>query len=196
MATVVAFHHALGKSSGFNAFVDTLRAAGHDVHAPDLFDGRTFDAVQDGVAYAGTVGFDTLLKRGKDAIQTRSSDVVYCGVSLGVMPAQMLAQTRTGTRGAILIAACAPADAFGDNWPSSVPVQIHAMEHDTFFTEDGDFDAARELARTAPDAQLFLYPGSGHLFIDASHPDYEPQAAQLTTDRILDFLKNVDRSPS
>jgi dienelactone hydrolase len=52
MAEVVLFHHAQGLTPGVNAFADELRRAGHAVHTPDLFEGRTFDTVEDGVSYS------------------------------------------------------------------------------------------------------------------------------------------------
>ena len=190
MAEVVLFHHAHGQTAGFLAFADELRAAGHTVHAPDLYEGRTFPTLDEGVAYAKQVGFDTLLERGRLAAQSLPNEVVYAGFSLGVMPAQMLAQTRPGARGALLFHAAFPTSEFGGPWPQGVPLQIHMMEADEWVLE-GDLDAARELDKTIEGAELFVYPGDRHLFADNSLPDYDEKAAALLAQRVLAFLKDV-----
>jgi dienelactone hydrolase len=188
MAEVLVFHHAQGQTPGFLAFVDELRRAGHAVHAPDLYDGHTFESLDDGLAYAREVGFGNLLERGVRAADDLPSELVYAGFSLGVMPAQKLAQTREGARGALLFHACLPTSEFGSSWPVDVPVQIHAMEADQFFVDDGDIDAARALIDSAEQAELFLYPGDQHLFADGSLPSYDADAAALLSERVLDFL--------
>lgn len=188
MAEVLLFHHAHGQTPGFLGFADELRAAGHVVHAPDLFDGRTFDRLEEGAAYAGEVGFGDLIERGVRAAEGLPEGLVYAGFSLGVMPAQKLAQTRPGARGALLFHACVPISEFGSSWPADVPVQIHAMDRDPFFVDEGDIDAARALVDSAEHADLFLYPGDQHLFADDSLDSYDRDAATLLRQRVVDFL--------
>src|SRR2546430_10895322 len=190
MAEVLLFHHAQGQTPGFLAFADELRASGHTVHTPDLYDGNTFAALDDGVGYAKQVGFDTILERGRLAAEGLPNELVYGGFSLGGMPAQMLAQTRPGATGALLFSAAFPASEFGGSWPSGVPLQIHMMEADEWALED--LPAARELVETIEGAELFLYPGDRHLFADSSLADYDEQAAALLTQRVLAFLQSVD----
>jgi dienelactone hydrolase len=188
MTEVVLFHHALGLTPGMTAFADRLRQAGHTVHTPDLYDGRTFGTVPDGVAHAQQVGFGEIVRRGTDAVDGMAADLVYAGFSLGVLSAQCLAQTRAGARGALLLEACVPVTEFGEAWPDGVPVQIHGMDADPSFVDEGDIDAARALVESTPDAELFLYPGDRHLFADNSLPSYDPAAADLLVTRVLDFL--------
>ncbi len=188
MADVVLFHHAQGLTDGVREFADQIRGAGHQVTTPDLFDGQTFASIEDGVGYASEVGFDTIMERGRLAAESLPAELVYGGFSLGVMPAQMLAQTRPGARGALLMEACVPPSEFGGEWPDSVPVQIHGMDADPFFAGEGDLDAARELVKTAKDAELFLYPGDQHLFADSTLPSYDGAAATLLLERVLAFL--------
>ncbi len=188
MAEVLLFHHALGQTEGFLAFADELRAAGHTVHAPDLYDGKTFDSVEEGVSHAQGIGFGRIQERGVEAADGLGTDLVYAGFSLGVVPAQRLAQTRQGARGALLFHSCLPADEFGQGWPDDVPVQVHAAENDPFFVDDGDLDAARALVESASSAELFLYPGDQHLFAEAGLSSYDPEAAALLKQRVLDFL--------
>ena len=187
MAEVVLFHHVQGLTAGVLAFADELRRAGHTVHTPDVFDGRTFDTIEDGMAYAGAQGFGELAGRGVAAAQELPTQIVYAGFSFGVMSAQQLAQTRAGARGALLLHGCLPTSEFG-SWPAGVPVQVHGMEADPFFAGEGDIDAARALVEEADDAELFVYPGDGHLFADSSLPSYDADAASLLTSRVLDFL--------
>jgi dienelactone hydrolase len=104
------------------------------------------------------------------------------------MPAQKLAQTRPGARGALLFYSCVPVSEFGTAWPADVPVQIHGMDRDPYFVDEGDVDAAREIVTTAPHAELFLYPGDQHYFADSSLPSYDADATALLTQRVLAFL--------
>lgn len=188
MAEVVLFHHVLGLTAGVTAFADELRGAGHTVHTPDLFEGRTFDTLDEGMAHVGELGFGEVLARGVRAGGAGPANVVYAGFSLGVLPAQQLAQTRAGAVGALLFEACVPVAEFSPSWPAGVPVQVHGMEADPFFAGEGDIDAARALVDEAQDAQLFVYPGDQHLFADSSLPSYDAEAAALLTRRTLEFL--------
>jgi dienelactone hydrolase len=189
MAEILLFHHAQGQTEGFLAFADRLREAGHTVHTPDMYDGRTFETLDEGLDYARAVGFGNVIARGTAAADGLPAELVYAGFSLGVMPAQELAQTRPGARGALLFESCAPTSEFGSGWPDGVPVQVHGMDNDPFFAEEGgDLDAARALAEEAEDAELFLYPGNVHLFADSSLASYDAKAAALLTERALDFL--------
>jgi dienelactone hydrolase len=189
MAEILLFHHAHGRTAGVLAFAETLRAAGHVVHAPDLYEGNTFADLDEGVGYARGVGFDTILERGRQTAEGLANELVYAGFSLGVMPAQLLAQTRAGARGALFFSAALPASEFGDSWPAGVPLQIHMMEDDAW--ADEDLPAARALVASVERAELFLYPGDRHLFADDSLPDYHEDAASLLRDRVLAFLADV-----
>ena len=193
MTEVMLYHHALGLTEGVGSFADELRAAGHVVHTPDLYDGNTYDNLDEGIAYAKQVGFGTILERGRLAAEELPSRLVYAGFSLGVMPAQMLAQTRPGAAGALLFSAALPTSEFGNGWPEGVPVQIHMMEGDDWAEED--LPAARELTETTDGAELFLYPGDGHLFADSSLPEYDEEAAGLLRQRVLTFLEGVSAHP-
>jgi len=173
MAEVLLFHHAQGQTTGFHAFADELRGAGHTVHTPDFFDGRTFDSIDAGLAYAKEIGFDEVIERGVRAAEGLPAELVYAGFSLGEVAAQKLAQTRSGARGALLFYSCVPVSEFGSSWPADVPVQIHGMDADPIFVGEGDIDAARALVASAANAELFLYPGDQHYFADSSLPSYD-----------------------
>jgi dienelactone hydrolase len=157
----------------------------------EVLQGRVFDDLQAGVAYAQEVGFGAIMERGRGAAERLPDGLVYAGFSLGVMPAQMLAQTRPGAQGALLFHACVLPSELGGAWPQGVPVQIHGMDADPVFAEGGDLDAARALVQSTAGAELFLYPGAQHLFADCSLPSYDEGATRLLTDRVLSFLAGV-----
>jgi dienelactone hydrolase len=189
MAEVLLYHHIQGLTDGVRAFADDLRQAGHTVHTPDLFDGRTFGSIEEGFGFARNAGFDVIRDRGAAAADELRPDLVYAGFSFGVTIAQRLAQTRPGARGALLMYSCIPIAEFGEAWPEGVPVQIHGKEGDEFFDED--LPAARELAGSAASAELFVYPGDQHLFADSSLDAYDPEAAALLMERVQALLASV-----
>jgi dienelactone hydrolase len=193
LTEVLLFHHALGQTPGFHAFADELRRAGHTVHTPDLYGGLMFGTIEEGMAHVEEIGFDEIIARGSRAAAPLPERLVYAGFSLGVVPAQNLAQTRPRALGALLFYSCVPVSEFGA-WPAGVPVQVHGMENDPLFVEEGDLDAARDLVESADDAELFLYPGSEHYFADSSLPSYDADAKALLITRVLEFL--AKRRPS
>jgi len=188
MAEVLLFHHVLGLTPGVMAFADSLRAAGHVVRAPDLFDGRRFDTIEAGAAHVDAIGMDQVIARGVAAADGSLAGTVCAGFSLGVVPAQYLAQTQPGVSGALLIEACLPPTEFGVAWPPGLAAQVHGMSADPFFAGEGDLDAARALAEEHTQVQLFLYDGSGHLFAEPGGPSFDPPAAALLLERVLAFL--------
>ena len=189
MAEVVLYHHSQGLTEGVKAFADELRRAGHTVHTPDMYEGQTFATLDEGMDYARRTGFGVVGERGLAAAEDLPAEVVYAGFSLGCMPAQQLAQTRPGAKGALLYHSCITVSEFSPTWPDGVPVQVHAMEADPYFAEeDGDLGAARELVASTNQAELVLYPGKEHLFADSSLPSYDADATALLMRRTLDFL--------
>jgi dienelactone hydrolase len=188
MTEVLLYHHVQGLTEGVRSFADELQQAGHTVHTPDLFNGRTFDTIEEGMA-----GFGALAERGVAAADGIGPEAVYAGFSFGVIVAQQLAQTRPGARGALLMYSCLPVSEFGDTWPEGVPVQVHGKDADPFFAED--LEAAQALVDSTDQAELFLYPGDDHLFADSSLPAYDAAAAALLTERVLAFLDRVQADP-
>jgi dienelactone hydrolase len=195
MAEVVLFHHVQGLTEGVTAFADRLRAGGHTVHTPDVFEGERPASVEDGIAHVRSVGSEVLRERADRAIADLGDDLVYAGFSWGAATAQQYAQTRPGARGALLFESCLPITgewAVGP-WPSGVPVQVHGMDQDPIFALEGDLDAARQIVETVgPDlAELFVYPGDRHLFMDSSLPSYDADATELVVQRSTAFLDRV-----
>ncbi|OPH56065.1 dienelactone hydrolase [Paenibacillus ferrarius] len=193
MAEVLLFHHALGLTKGIFTFADELRGEGHIVHVPDLFDGHLFTTIEDGIAYVKEIGFEEIMERGTRVASELQRELVYAGFSLGVVvAAQKLAQTREGARGALFFHSCVPTSMFGSPWPADLPVQIHGMDADPYFVDEGDIEAARELVASANHADLYLYPGDQHYFADSSLPSYDADATALLLQRVLEFLRHLD----
>ena len=190
MTEVLLFHHAMGQTDGFAAFADELRRADHTVHTPDLFDGRTFGSTEEGMAHVEELGFGEIIARGESAAADLPEELVYAGFSLGVVPAQKLAQTRPGARGALFFYSCVPPSEFG-GWPANVPVQVHGMDNDPVFVGEGDVEFARSVVAQANQGELFLYPGNAHLFVDSELPGHDAEATALAVKRILGFLAEL-----
>ena len=195
MAEVVLFHHVQGLTDGVRAFAEELRAGGHTVHTPDLFDGARPASVDDGLAHIRSVGDQPLRERADRAVAGLPASLVYAGFSWGAATAQQYAQTRPGARGALLYEACIPVTgewAFGP-WPDGVPVQIHGMDQDPVFALEGDLDAARELVGMVGPGlgEVFVYPGARHLFTDSSLPSTDPAATALVVQRSREFLDRL-----
>lgn len=191
MAEVVLFHHVQGLTEGVRRIADELRAAGHTVHTPDLFDGATYASIDEGFAAVQALGSGASAAWADTVVASLPREVVYAGISLGVMQAQRLAQTRAGARGALLLEACVSPAEFGDGWPARVPVQVHGMEQDPFFGLEGDLDAARDLVASVDHGELYVYPGDAHLFTDSSLPSHDDAATRLVVERALSLLARV-----
>jgi dienelactone hydrolase len=185
MTDVILFHHALGVTDGIDAFADRLRAGGHAVTVGDLFGGKTFDKIEDGVAYEEELGWEEEVARSEAAIAPLPPAVVIGGFSLGAVYAQRLAQTREGALGALLYhGGDNPPSAFETPWPPRVGLQVHVSEGDKWFNREG----GEQLVSEVPDGELFLYPGSAHLFTDSSWEEYDAASTNLVVERTLAFL--------
>jgi dienelactone hydrolase len=191
MAEILLFHHAQGQTPGFHAFADELRRAGHTVHTPDLFDGQTFGSIEEGLEHVESIGWSEFIEAGTRFAESLPANLVYAGFSLGVLPAQKLAQTRPGARAAIFFYACIPAEEFG-HWPDQLPIQVHGMDNDPFFVGEGDVDAAGAIVESVEKGELHLYAGDEHYFADSSLPGYDENAARLLMKRVLAFLDGLD----
>jgi len=187
VTSVLLFHHAQGLTDGVQLFAQRLRDAGHDVVVPDLYEGRTFDDLDDGVANAESIGFETIIERGVAAADALPANTVYAGFSLGTLPAQKLAQSRAGALGALLYHGGIPTASFGSEWPEPVPLQVHITEGDEWV----ELDEVEQLVGEAAHAELFIYPGSAHLVADSTLPSYDEEIAELIIARTIQFLDRL-----
>lgn len=190
MAQIVLFHHARGLTDGVRAFAETLRAAGHTVHTPDLYEGRLFDTTEAGVAHMQEVGQETLMRRAALATADLPDGLVYAGMSMGCGPATWLALCeRRGSARAMLYLFGAPDPQwFEVQWPEGLPAVAHQSVDDPW--REAEEDAG--FRERVPGGRLLDYPGNGHLFLDASTEDYDPVAAQQATEHILGWLEEVE----
>lgn len=193
MAAIVLFHHVQGRTGGVEAFADRLRQDGHEVHVPDLFEGRTFASIDDGLDHVRAIGFDTVMQRGVQACAHLPGPLVFAGMSLGVMPAQQLFQNTAGALGAVFLHGFIDPAELGGTWPEETPVQVHAMDADPFFVEE-DLAAARTAQQDHPNLAIHLYPGAGHLFTDSTSPDYDEAATQAVLERVQAMLVAIDEA--
>lgn len=185
MTTIVLFHSALGLTAGARAFARTLEADGHRVVTPDLFDGETFRTHAEGAKKRDALGIAELIARANAAVAGLPPDLVYAGMSMGAAAAQMLAATRPGARAALLLHGAVPLALLGGApWPAAVPVQVHVSEADPEIDPAALHDFERQ-----PAAQIFRYPGTGHLFTDPADEDYDEASTTLLGTRVREALR-------
>lgn len=184
MAEILLFHHAGGLTEGVHQFAQTLRDAGHTVHTPDLFEGRTFEDVKDGVAFARSIGDEVLSQRATDAATGFPEADVFGGMSMGTGFATLNVIQRGASRAFFLYGVVDPGW-FGASWPDGVPVQAHLTDKDPW--REPEVEPTFETF-----GEMFVYPGDGHLFLEAGHADYDAAAAALATERLLAFLSGAD----
>ena len=200
MAEIILFHSVLGLRAGVTDAAERLRAAGHTVHTPDLYDGEVFDDYPTAMAWVkSNGGFAELASRTRAAVAELPEALVYAGFSNGGCSAELLAATRPGARAVVLLHAALPLEALDVQgaWPADLPVQVHYAAEDPFRDEQHYLDAFEaEVLASGSGYEFFEYPVSGHLFTDPGLPEeYHPEAAETLFSRVLAFLEQVDRRP-
>jgi dienelactone hydrolase len=191
--TVVLFHSVLGLRPAVQATAEVMREAGHEVHAPDLYDGKTFDDMDAATAFFQEIGGPReMVARTEAAVVGLPSDVAYVGFSNGGVSAEYLAATRPGARAAVLLHAALPLAGLGVTaWPAAVPVQVHYAEQDPWRTPDGVDALGASVKASGASFAFFEYPVAGHLFTDAGRPEYDRASSDLLHERVLDFLGHL-----
>ncbi len=196
MAEMVLFHSALGLRPGVTAAADRLRAAGHTVHAPDYYDGEVFEDLDDGLRKRDALGYAEIVRRAKEAVSGLPAGLVLAGVSLGAVPAELLAATAPGARGAVLMHAAIPVEGFGEfgveRWPAGVPMQVHYAAEDPWVEAEEVAALGDAVGRAGAAFEEHAYPGSGHLFADPDLPEYDRASSEAMWRRVLAFFDRVD----
>jgi len=198
MAEVVVFHSVLGLRPGVIAAADRLRAAGHTIHTPNLFDGEVFDDLDDGQRKEEALGYQEIARRAKEAVAELPAGLVFAGFSLGAVHAELLAASRPGALGAVLMHGAVPVESlsefFGvDRWPEGVPVQVHYAALDPWVEADEEVVPLGDDVRGAGAAfEAHAYPCSGHLFADPALPEYDRASSEAMWERVLAFLDRID----
>ncbi|WP_210603589.1 dienelactone hydrolase family protein [Brevibacterium oceani] len=192
MSTLVLLHSALGRTPGMDAIAERFTAAGHTVHTPDCYDGRTFTTAEAGVGHSQEVGFTTLVDRATKACADLGDQIVFGGFSLGAALAQQMGKNDPRARGVLLF----HGGGFPKptRWQRDVPVQIHFSVDDEWRTPGTIETLMESVARAEAQAANFLYPGSTHLFSDPTLLDYREEAADLLYSRALAFLDRAQDS--
>ncbi|WP_184348280.1 dienelactone hydrolase family protein [Streptomyces olivoverticillatus] len=188
--TIVLFHSAYGPRPAVHAAAERLREAGYEVHVPDLYDGRTAETVEEGMAIKDEIGRDELLRRAVTAVAPLSErGLVYAGFSLGGSIAQNLALGDDRARGLLLLHGTSdlPDDAAVDE----LPVQLHVADPDPFEPHDWLNAWYLRMQRAGADVEVHRYRGAGHLFTDPDLPDYDEEAAEAAWRVALGFLADV-----
>ncbi|MEU6572983.1 dienelactone hydrolase family protein [Streptomyces sp. NPDC046805] len=187
---IMLFHSSGGLTPAVRQAADRLREAGHEVWTPDLFEGRTFETAEEGMAFQEELGKDELLKRAVLAAAPYSErGLVYAGFSLGASIAQTLALGDDKARGLLLLhgtSDIAP-NASADN----LPVQLHVADPDPYETDDWLNTWYLQMGRTGADMEVHRYAGAGHLYTDPDSPDYDEEAAEATWRVALGFLDSL-----
>ncbi|MEU2481354.1 dienelactone hydrolase family protein [Streptomyces sp. NPDC047726] len=187
---IMLFHSTYGLRPAVHAAAGRLRAAGHDVRVPDLFEGHTFDTVEEGMAFKDQVGKDELLKRAVLAAAPYSDQgLVYAGFSFGASVAQTLALGDAKARGLLLLHGTS--DIAENASVDELPVQLHVADPDPFESHDWQTSWYLQMQRTGADVEVYRYPGAGHLFTDPELPDFDQDAAELTWKVSLGFLATL-----
>ncbi|HET9379688.1 MAG TPA: dienelactone hydrolase family protein [Streptomyces sp.] len=193
---IVLFHSTYGLRPAVREAADRLRSAGHEVWTPDLFEGRVFDTVEDGMAHQDGIGRDELLRRAVLAAAPYSErGLVYAGFSLGASVAQTLALGDGTARGLLLLHGTS--DIAANASAEGLPVQLHVAEPDAFETDDWLSAWYLQMGRTGAETEVFRYAGAGHLYTDPGLPDYDSEAAEATWRVALGFLDSLqERQPA
>ncbi|MFI7386907.1 dienelactone hydrolase family protein [Streptomyces sp. NPDC049813] len=184
---IMLFHSTFGLRPAVEAAAERLRGAGHEVWTPDLFEGHTFDTVEEGMAHRDRIGKDELLKRAVLAAAPYSDrGLVYAGFSFGAAVAQTLALGDEKARGLLLLHGTS--DLAANASVDGLPVQLHVAEPDPFETDDWLSAWYLQMGRAGADVEVYRYPGAGHLYTDPELPDHDAQAAEATWRVALGFL--------
>ena len=187
MAEVVLFHHALGLTPGVAEFAQGWRDVGHVVHVPDLYEGRTFSDLDEAVEFVDAMGMEHWIAAAGAAGAEHPTATCFAGFSLGSACAQFVAQSTPGARAALLFHGALSLATMELAWPEGLSLQVHTAEADPWV----ELDEAQNLIESVDGAELFLYPGSRHLFADASWGDYDEPSARLLNERALALLASV-----
>lgn len=190
MTDLILFHSMYGLRPAVHEAAERLRAAGHHVVVPDLFDGRTADTVEEGMAIKDEYGRDELLRRAVAASAPHSdAGLVYGGFSLGASLAQTVALADERARGLVMLHGTA--DLGDDVTADGLPVQLHVADPDPFEPHDWQTAWYLRMRKAGADVEVFRYPGAGHLYTDPELPDHDAEAAERTWRVVTDFLAEL-----
>jgi len=187
---VVLFHSMFGLRSVEGEAAARLEAAGHRVTVPDLFGGATTEeGIDAGFALMRTIGWETIVERARLATESVPDNAVLMGLSMGVGVIGELWPERLRAAAVICLHSTT---GIPSGVPKGTPMQVHVAIGDRFATDE-DLEAVEaSAARVGAEAAIYRYPHAGHLFTDATLPDFDAAAADATWTRILELLARLD----
>ncbi|MFJ8001716.1 dienelactone hydrolase family protein [Streptomyces sp. NPDC096310] len=187
---IMLFHSVYGLRPAVHAAADRLRAAGHEVRVPDLFEGETVSTAEEGMKLKDRIGKEELLRRAVLAAAPYSErGLVYVGLSLGGSIAQNLALGDAKARGLLLLHGTS--DIAENASVDELPVQLHVADPDPFEPHDWQTAWYLRMRQAGADVEVYRYPGAGHLFTDPELPDYDERAAEETWRTALAFIGSL-----
>jgi dienelactone hydrolase len=192
IAEIILFHHAQGLTEGLRELAERIRAAGHEVHTPDMYSGVVFGRLDEGLAFASRIGHDAIEEVAHRAARQHPHADTVIGFSLGAFPAQLLAQEWNRIHGLVLVAGGLPPRDLRSDWRLDVRLSAHAADPDDWIPAG----SLESLLRRARAPYVYRYPGLGHMFVDPSSPDYDADAADLFEERLLTWLEEGDKTRS
>ncbi len=182
------FHSAYGLRQAEVGAAARLRAAGCDVITPDLYGGQTAGTLDAALALMGTVGWDRICARARQALEAVPGTAVLAGFSMGAGVIGSLWDQRRAAAGIILLHGIAPVPAGAR---AALPVPVHLAEGDPFASRQAVDRWQADADRAGLAAQVFAYPGAGHFYTDPDLADYHPAAATQTWQRVIAFLSTL-----
>jgi len=186
---IVLFHSTFGLRPAVEDFAAALRADGHTVHTPDLFDGEVFSRMEDGIKKRDTLGMQGLMKKAAQAAATTPTATVFAGFSLGAAAAFATGVRRPTTNALILMhGALDPSEIGLTTWPGRIRVQVHYAQGDPWVEEESVLALQKAVRASGAAFESHQYDCTGHLFGDKDLPDFDAASAASMTERVLRFL--------
>ncbi|SCL27763.1 dienelactone hydrolase family protein [Micromonospora inyonensis] len=185
MRHILLFHSVYGLRPAVLAAADRLRAAGHRVVTPDLYEVPAVDTIEEGFALFGRIGTGTVLARARAAVADLPPDTVLAGLSMGAGVAGALLADRPASAGLLLLHGTGGSP---EVVRAGLPVQLHIADPDAY-DPPAEVDAWRRAMATAgAEVEVHRYPGTDHFFTDPDVPGYAPADADRLWDRVHAFL--------
>jgi carboxymethylenebutenolidase len=190
---VIVLHPWWGLNDDVIADADRLATEGYAVMAPDMFAGEIATAIEDAdrlsSAMSEAVG-KAITLAAVDALAERlgpGAPLAALGFSFGAAWAIWAPTQRDRVLATIV---------YYGTWVDSVlgrakvPVLGHFAEDDPYETAETVTEFERGLRDAGRDATIHRYPGTGHWFAEPSRDAYQPEAAELSFERTLAFLRD------
>lgn len=191
---VIVLHAWWGLTDFFKGVCDRLAEAGFVAVAPDLYDGRVAQTVEEAQEIAESMNYIYSKAKVTAAAGLLMDHPGVRGRSLGAIGFSM------GAGWALLLSILDPKEVaavvafYGTEKADYSRARAAYLGH---FVEEDPYEHIADV-RIMEDAirgskheiTIYLYPGAKHWFFEADRPEaYDPEAAQLAWERTIEFLK-------